>query len=129
LTGGGRIESPDGKNRHGRRTGDLGKALAADLGAIAGLARRLEGGPSDCIVNDVRIDRLGLGDGVERHADELGGPQHRAACDWIAAGRQVNAIGGAGFGQGGIAVQRQAGAVAPRDRQQGSCERNLIDFG
>jgi hypothetical protein len=43
--------------------------------------------------------------------------------------RQVNAIGGAGFGQGGIAVQRQAGAVAPRDRQQGSCERNLIDFG
>ena len=66
---------------------------------------------------------------VTRIADELGGPQHRAACDWIAAGRQVNAIGAAGFGQGGIAVQRQAGAVAPRDRQQRSCERNLIDFG
>jgi hypothetical protein len=27
-----------------------------------------------------RSNRLGLGDGVERHADELGGPQHRAAC-------------------------------------------------
>ena len=59
------IESPNGKNRYGRRTCDLGEALAADLGAIARLARRLEGGPSDCIVNDVRIDRLGLGDGVE----------------------------------------------------------------
>ena len=41
----------------------------ADLGAVAGLARRLEGRPGDGVVDDVGIDRLGLGDGVDRDAD------------------------------------------------------------
>jgi hypothetical protein len=46
----------------------------------------------------------------------------------VTTSRQVNTIRAAGLSQGGIAVQRQAGSVVPCDRQQRSCERNLIDF-
>ena len=47
------------------------ETLAADFGAVARLARRLKGGSCDRIVGGLRSDRLGLGDGVDRHADKL----------------------------------------------------------
>ncbi len=53
------------------RARDFGETLAADFGAVARLARRLKGGSRKRIVGGLRIDRLGFGDGVDRHADEL----------------------------------------------------------
>jgi len=41
----------------------------------------------------------------------------------------VNAIAAAGFCQSGIAMERQAGTVPPRDRQQRQSERDLIVVG
>jgi hypothetical protein len=40
----------------------------------------------------------------------------------------VNAIGVTGPGQRSIAMQRQKGTMAPRDRAQRSCEHDLIRF-
>src|SRR6478672_10805199 len=69
-----------GRLRYRSRPRDLGQSLAADLGAIARLARRLEGGTGNGIVDHIRIDRLGLGHGVERDADETLRSQQRTAC-------------------------------------------------
>src|SRR5258708_1573526 len=63
-----RIEASDREDGDGRRPGNLCKPLAADLGTIAGLAGRLEGRAGDGVVDNGRINGLGLGHGVERHA-------------------------------------------------------------
>jgi len=56
-----------------RRSSDLRKPFAANLGTIARFARSLERRSRDRIIENARIDRLGFGDGVDRHADELVG--------------------------------------------------------
>src|SRR5258707_1136481 len=73
------IEPPYRQNRYPRRPRDLGQSLAADFGAVAGLARRFECRTGNGIVDDVRIDRLGFGHGVERDADETLGSQQDTA--------------------------------------------------
>ena len=47
-----RIEAADRQDRNRSSPGDFGQALAADLGTVSGLARRLEGRPRDCIIDD-----------------------------------------------------------------------------
>src|SRR5262245_28098618 len=87
------VEPADREDRDARGARDLAEAYAADLRAIARLARSLEGGPGNSIVNDGRIDRFGLSHGMDRHADELVGPQQPARGYRIAARRQMHAVG------------------------------------
>src|SRR6516162_6042162 len=67
------IEAANSEDGDMRRSSDLRKPFAANLGTIARFARSLERRSRDRIIENARIDRLGFGDGVDRHADELVG--------------------------------------------------------
>jgi len=123
------IEPPYRQNRYPRRPRDLGQALAADLGAVAGLARRFECRTGNGIVDDIRINRLGFSHGVERDADETLGSQQGTACGRVAARSQVNTIAAAGLRQSRVAMERQACAVSSHHRQQRQHQRDLILLG
>ncbi len=110
------IDAADGEDWHAARAGHFAETFAADFGAVARLARRLEGGSGERIVGGLRIDRLGFGDGVDRHADELSRTHQRAGCGGIAAGWQMHAIDAGDFRQCRLAVQHQPRAMFARYR-------------
>ena len=66
---------------------------------------------------------------MDRNADEAFAPHHIACPCRIVYGGQVHAIEAGGFGELGVAVQRQSRAEAPHDRQQAPCQRDLLFRG
>ena len=123
------IQAADGEDRNARRIGNLRKPFVSDLGTVAGLAWCLEGGPGDSIVDDIWIDCLCLGDGVERYSNQLVPTQELARGDRIAYRRQMDAIYSACSRQCRVAVQRQSCVVGLRDPQQRPCKDHLIILG
>ena len=94
---------------------DFAETLAANLRAVTRLARGLEGGTGEHIVDQRSFDGRRLGDAVDRRAEEFFAADRGARERRIGAGGQVNAVGFSKPGQRCLAVQRQSGAVRMRE--------------
>ena len=102
--------------------GDLGRGPAADLRPIAGLARGRVGRAGDRVVDHRRIDRLRPRSTVWIDMPmSLSGPRSCARRGRIAAGRQMHAVDAGRLRQRGIAMQRQARAVARAQAAAARC--------
>ena len=122
-----RIDAADGQHRHARGAGNFGKTFAADLRAVARLARGLEGRTRQHIVDLRGIDRLGLRHGVDGHADNPVGTDQRAGAGGIAARGQMHAIGAGARGQRRVSHACISFAPFARaQRQQRARQQNLL---
>ena len=108
-----RIDAADRQDRNAGGLRYVGKSLAANLGAVARLARRLEGRTGQGIVDKGRVKLLGLRHRVNRHAQDLFGADDLPGSDRIATRRQVHAIGPGKLVGVSIHTVTEAEAIAP----------------